>query len=83
MLKGCGACLPACLPAVPTLITPVPPLQLQDGVQTLEAMLYTVGLVNRDPHLLPGIKLGLLAYDSCDNPTHALEQSLDFVKGEA
>ena len=56
--------------------------QLEDGVQTLEAMLHTVDRINSDPDLLPGIKLGLLAYDSCDNPTTALEHSTDFVKGE-
>ncbi|KAJ1522930.1 hypothetical protein ONE63_002069 [Megalurothrips usitatus] len=56
-------------------------IQLEDGVQTLEAMLWTVQRVNEEKDLLPGIKLGLIAYDSCDNPTHALEQSVDFVKG--
>jgi len=55
--------------------------QLEYGVQTLEAMLYTVDRINQETSLLPGIRLGLLVYDSCDNPTHALEQSLDIVKG--
>lgn len=56
-------------------------LQLEDGVQPLEAMLYTLELINMDPDLLPGIKLGMIAYDSCDSPAYALEQTLDIIKG--
>jgi hypothetical protein len=56
-------------------------LQLEDGVQPLEAMLYTLQLINEDPDLLPGIKLGMIAYDSCDSPAYALEQTLDIIKG--
>ena len=56
-------------------------LQLEDGIQPLEAMLYTIGQINRDPKILPGIHLGVLAFDSCDNPNYALEQTLNFVKG--
>jgi metabotropic X receptor len=56
-------------------------LQLEDGVQPLEAMLYTLQLINNDPDLLPGIKLGMIAYDSCDSPAYALEQTLDVIKG--
>ncbi|XP_068084328.1 metabotropic glutamate receptor 3 [Anabrus simplex] len=56
-------------------------IQVEDGIQPLEAMLYTVQQINKDPHLLPGIRLGMLAFDSCDNPSYGLEQSLDFLKG--
>ncbi|XP_063988055.1 metabotropic glutamate receptor 6-like [Diachasmimorpha longicaudata] len=56
-------------------------IQWQDGIQPLEAMLYTVKQINNDPKLLPGIKLGVLAFDSCDNANYALEQALNFVKG--
>jgi hypothetical protein len=56
---------------------------LEDGVQPLEAMLYTLQLINKDPDLLPGIKLGMIAYDSCDSPAYALEQTLDIIKGRA
>ncbi|XP_034939514.1 metabotropic glutamate receptor 3-like [Chelonus insularis] len=56
-------------------------IQLEDGIQPLEAMLYTVQQINQNPRLLPGIRLGVLAFDSCDNPTHALQQALNFVKG--
>ncbi|PSN47267.1 Metabotropic glutamate receptor 8 [Blattella germanica] len=54
---------------------------LEDGVQPLEAMLYTLQEINADPNLLPGIKLGMIAFDSCDSPAYGLQQSLDFVKG--
>ncbi|KAJ4442843.1 hypothetical protein ANN_04436 [Periplaneta americana] len=54
---------------------------LEDGIQPLEAMLYTLEQINNDPDLLPGIKLGMIAFDSCDSPAYGLEQSLDFVKG--
>jgi hypothetical protein len=56
-------------------------LQLEDGLQPLEAMLYTLEQINKDTDLLPGIKLGMIAFDSCDSPSYGLEQALDFVKG--
>nr|XP_012154122.1 PREDICTED: metabotropic glutamate receptor-like isoform X3 [Megachile rotundata] len=57
-------------------------IQIEDGVQPLEAMLYTVGRVNDDPRILPGVKLGVLAFDTCDNPGYALEGAFHFVKGK-
>ncbi|XP_046477673.1 metabotropic glutamate receptor 6 isoform X1 [Neodiprion pinetum] len=56
-------------------------IQTEDGIQPLEAMLYTLQQINQDPDILPGIKLGALVFDSCDNPSHALKQALYFVKG--
>ncbi|XP_059490999.1 metabotropic glutamate receptor 2-like [Neocloeon triangulifer] len=56
-------------------------LQMEDGLQPLEAMLFTVQQVNDDPDLLPGVRLGVAAFDSCDNPAYAMEQALHFVKG--
>nr|XP_033338555.1 metabotropic glutamate receptor 6-like isoform X1 [Megalopta genalis] len=56
-------------------------IQIEDGVQPLEAMLYTVERINEDPEILPGIRLGALAFDTCDNPSYALEQAFYFVKG--
>ncbi|KAJ9573800.1 hypothetical protein L9F63_008837, partial [Diploptera punctata] len=44
-------------------------------------MLYTLEEINKDATLLPGIKLGMIAFDSCDSPAYGLQQSLDFVKG--
>ena len=56
-------------------------IQKEDGVQPLEAMLFTLDEINRDPALLPGIRLGVRALDSCDSPYHAAKQSLHLVKG--
>ncbi|XP_076662884.1 metabotropic glutamate receptor 6 isoform X2 [Andrena cerasifolii] len=56
-------------------------IQVEDGIQPLEAMLYTVGRINDDPTILPGIRLGALAFDTCDNPSYALERAFYFVKG--
>ena len=53
----------------------------EDGIQSLEAMIYAVQKINDDPYILPGIKLGILAFDSCDNPNYSLEQTFKFVKG--
>ncbi|XP_076239392.1 metabotropic glutamate receptor 4 [Calliopsis andreniformis] len=56
-------------------------IQTEDGIQPLEAMLYTIGRINDDPKILPGIRLGALAFDTCDNPSYALERAFYFVKG--
>ncbi|XP_076315691.1 metabotropic glutamate receptor 3-like [Tachypleus tridentatus] len=53
----------------------------EEGIQQLEALLYTLKKINEDPKLLPGVKLGVIALDSCDSTTYALEQTLDFIKG--
>ncbi|XP_077509503.1 metabotropic glutamate receptor 2-like [Amblyomma americanum] len=56
--------------------------RIQDeGVEQLEALLFTLHKINNDSTLLPGVSLGVLALDSCDSTEYALEQSLDFVKG--
>lgn len=56
-------------------------LQGGNGIQPVEAMLYTLDQVNRDPDLLPGITLGALVLDSCNAPSLALNQTLGFIKG--
>ena len=56
-------------------------IQKEDGVQPLEAMLFTLDEINRDEDLLPGISLGVRALDSCDSPYHAAKQSLSLVQG--
>ncbi|GFY53526.1 metabotropic glutamate receptor, partial [Trichonephila inaurata madagascariensis] len=54
-----------------------------EGIHQLEALLFTIKKINADPSILPGIQLGILALDSCDSATYALEQSLDFIKGSS
>uniref|UniRef100_H9KVM9 Receptor ligand binding region domain-containing protein n=1 Tax=Callithrix jacchus TaxID=9483 RepID=H9KVM9_CALJA len=56
------------------------PVNEHRGIQRLEAMLFALDHVNRDPHLLPGVRLGAHILDSCSKDTHALEQALDFVR---
>ena len=56
-------------------------IQKEDGVQPLEAMLFTLDEINRNPDLLPGIRLGVRALDSCDSPYHAAKQSLHLMQG--
>ncbi|XP_035218616.1 metabotropic glutamate receptor 3-like, partial [Stegodyphus dumicola] len=56
--------------------------RLQDeGIHQLEALLFTIKKINDDSTILPGVKLGVLALDSCDSTAYALEQTLDFIKG--
>lgn len=55
------------------------PVNGERGVQRLEAMLFALDRINRDPTLLPGISLGATILDSCSSSWHALEQSLHFV----
>lgn len=55
-------------------------IQREDGIQPLEAMLFTLDEINKNEQLLPGIKLGAIAIDSCDNPIHAAEKVLPLLK---
>ena len=56
-------------------------IQKEDGIQPLEAMLFTLDEINRSQKLLPGIRLGAVAVDSCDNPIHAAEKAIPLLKG--
>lgn len=50
------------------------------GIQRLEAMLYAVDNINKDPTLLKDIKLGVNILDTCGRDTYALNQSLEFIR---
>ncbi|XP_072328139.1 metabotropic glutamate receptor 2 [Scyliorhinus torazame] len=52
----------------------------QRGIQRLEAMLFALDAINKDPNILPGIQLGAHILDTCSKDTYALEQSLEFVR---
>ncbi|KAK6634460.1 hypothetical protein RUM43_011861 [Polyplax serrata] len=52
----------------------------EKGIQRLEAMLYAMDKINKDPSILPNVTLGALILDSCSSDTYALEQSMEFVK---
>ncbi|XP_018419908.1 PREDICTED: metabotropic glutamate receptor 2 isoform X4 [Nanorana parkeri] len=51
------------------------------GLQRLEAMLFAVDAINRDPQILPGLQLGAHILDTCSKDTYALEQALELVRG--
>ncbi|CAL1531695.1 unnamed protein product, partial [Lymnaea stagnalis] len=57
-------------------------IKREKGIQRLEAMLYAVDLINADPNLLPGLKIGLHVLDTCSDDTFALEQCMDFIKAQ-
>lgn len=54
-------------------------LNIERGFHRLEAMIFAVDQINRNPNLLPNITLSMSAYDTCDWYTKALEESLEFV----
>ena len=56
-------------------------IQDEDGIQPLEALIFTLDEINANPHLLPNIKLGVIVLDTCDNPLYTAEQSLDLLLG--
>ncbi|KAG8197942.1 hypothetical protein JTE90_020318 [Oedothorax gibbosus] len=50
------------------------------GIQRLEAMLFALEKINKDPRLLDGIKLGAIILDTCSSDSYALNQSLEFIR---
>lgn len=55
-------------------------VNLDRGIQRLEAMLFTIDCINNNDSILPGIRLGANIFDTCGRATYALEQSLEFVR---
>lgn len=55
-------------------------LKKEKGIHRLEAMLFAIDLINKDPELLPNVTLGARILDTCSRDTYALEQSLTFVQ---
>ncbi|XP_067111120.1 LOW QUALITY PROTEIN: glutamate receptor, metabotropic 8a [Osmerus mordax] len=55
-------------------------LKKEKGIHRLEAMMFAIDLINKDPELLPNITLGARILDTCSRDTYALEQSLTFVQ---
>ena len=56
------------------------PIMPQGGIQALEAMLYTLDMINKD-QLLPNITVGAHILDDCDKDSYGLEMAVDFIKG--
>lgn len=57
------------------------PIMGQGGIQSLEAMLYTLDHINKI-RLLPNFTLGAHILDDCDKDTYGLEMAVDFIKGK-
>ncbi|XP_071082825.1 metabotropic glutamate receptor 3-like [Haliotis cracherodii] len=55
-------------------------INIDRGVERLEAMMFTIDEINRNKSVLPGIRLGASIYDTCARATYALEQSLEFIR---
>ncbi|XP_060633751.1 metabotropic glutamate receptor 8 isoform X4 [Anolis sagrei] len=55
-------------------------LKKEKGIHRLEAMLYSIDQINKDPDLLANVSLGVRILDTCSRDTYALEQSLTFVQ---
>lgn len=47
------------------------------GIQRLEAMLYAVKQINKNESILPGITLGVSAFDTCSSETTALDLTVE------
>lgn len=57
------------------------PIMGQGGIQSLEAMLFTLDHINKIG-LLPNFTLGAHILDDCDKDTYGLEMAVDFIKGK-
>jgi len=53
----------------------------QGGVQSLEAMLFTIDYINNHG-IIPAVKIGAYILDDWDKDTYGLEQAVDFIKGK-
>ncbi|XP_028399442.1 metabotropic glutamate receptor 3-like isoform X2 [Dendronephthya gigantea] len=47
------------------------------GIQRLEAMIYAIKRINTEGKILPGINLGLSAFDTCSSETTALDRTVE------
>lgn len=59
------------------------PIMPQGGIQALEAMLFTLDIVNKKLKLIPNVTIGAHILDDCDKDTYGLEMAVDFIKGES
>lgn len=55
-------------------------INVDRGIQRVEAMLFTIDKINKNDSILPGIKLGAEIFDTCARGTYALEQSLEYIR---
>ncbi|CAD5226266.1 unnamed protein product [Bursaphelenchus xylophilus] len=55
-------------------------IKADQGVQRMVAMLFALEEINTRNDILPDLRLGAQILDTCSVETHALEQSLQFIK---
>lgn len=58
------------------------PIMPQGGIQALEAMLFTLDIINKKLRLVPNVTIGAHILDDCDKDTYGLEMAVDFIKGK-
>lgn len=51
----------------------------ESGMKRLEAMFHALDKINKDTTILPGITLGMNAFDTCANPNRAGHQALQMI----
>ena len=54
-------------------------IYLNETLDYVEAVLYSIDLINKDPNLLPNITLGYDIRDSCITESTAIEETVDLV----
>ncbi|XP_028400115.1 metabotropic glutamate receptor 3-like [Dendronephthya gigantea] len=54
-------------------------VEVQVGIQRVEAMLYAIHEINNNTNLLPNVTLGAEIRDTCSLKTKALDESLKFI----
>lgn len=59
------------------------PIMPQGGIQALEAMLFTLDIINKKLKLVPNVTIGAHILDDCDKDTYGLEMAVDFIKGKS
>ena len=53
-----------------------------NSLQNLEAMLFAIDQINSNPDILPGLKLGSIALDSCRNSKRVIRQIKELLNGK-
>ena len=61
--------------------SPCTNLNHERGIHRLEAMMYAIDLINRNTSILVNYTVGVNVRDTCGVDTHALEESVHFIKG--
>ncbi|XP_069980760.1 uncharacterized protein [Penaeus vannamei] len=57
------------------------PLRGDRGIQSVEALLWSLEQVNSDPDLLPGVTLGAIVLDACSSKEKAVRDVTNFLTG--